>query len=395
MTADTWAGDGTIYLDHASTSAHKPEAVRLAMFDYLETVGASPGRGGHRLARRAEEITGAARAALAQLFGIAHSADLAFTGNATHALNIAIKGSLRPGDHVVTTSLEHNSVLRPLESLRLAGRIGYDVVDTDPVRGYDLDRFEAAFRQETRLLVVNHASNVTGLVAPVRELAELAHRHGALLLLDVSQTAGLLPVDVAELDVDLLAFTGHKGLHGPSGTGGLYVRDAAQVAPLYEGGTGTSSQVPRHPAAMPARFEAGTPNTLGIAGLGAAVRLLLRDGLDQERERQLALTADCAARLADISGVHVHHPVAGLPRVPLLSVLVDGLYPGELGAVLDDRHAILTRAGLHCAPLAHRSLGTAEHGTVRLSLGPTTTDRHIDTVVAALARLAADHGRTR
>ncbi|MFF2619039.1 aminotransferase class V-fold PLP-dependent enzyme [Kitasatospora sp. NPDC058046] len=395
MTAGTGARPGRIYLDHASTSTDRPDAVWSAMRDYLATGGASPGRGGHRLGRQAEEIVSGARSAVAELFGIRHPADVAFTTNATHALNIAIKGLLRPGDRVVTTSLEHNSVLRPLESLRSAGRIEYEVVDVHPTLGFDLDLIESALRTRTRLLAVNHASNVTGLVAPVAELTELAHRYGALLLLDVSQTAGLLPVDVTGTGLDLLAFTGHKGLHGPPGTGGLYVRDSAQVTPLYEGGTGTSSQVLRHPAAMPARFEAGTPNTVGLAGLGAAVRLLLRDGLDQERERQLALAADCATRLGALDGVRVHHPDGGLPRVPVLSLLVDGLFPGEVAALLDERHGIMTRSGLHCAPLAHRVLGTAERGTVRLSLGGTTTTEDIDAVVGAVAQLAAEAKETR
>ncbi|MEU2251479.1 aminotransferase class V-fold PLP-dependent enzyme [Streptomyces sp. NPDC019224] len=237
--------------------------------------------------------------------------------------------------------------------------------------------------------MINHASNVTGIVAPVAELAEMAHRYGALLLLDASQSAGLLPIDVATLNLDMLAFTGHKSLRGPTGTGGLYVRDATQVTPLYEGGTGTSSQVLRHPAGMPARLEAGTPDTLGLAGLGAAVRLLLQDGLGPELERQLALATDCAARLAELDGVTVHVPRPRLPRVPVLSLLVDGLFPGEVGALLDERHGIMSRAGLHCAPLTHRALGTGERGTVRLSLGSTTTPEDIDTAVHAVAELAA------
>lgn len=380
------------YLDNASTSFPKPDVVWQAAREYLTTVGASPGRGGYRAARRADEIIEAARASIATLFGVSNSSRIVFTSNATHALNIAIQGSVCRGDHVVTTSAEHNSVLRPLEALSRAGEITYTVVEIGADGSYDLDRFAAAMRPRTRLVVVNHASNVTGAVAPAAELAELAHQGGARLLLDTSQTAGFLDIDVSALGVDLLAFTGHKCLGGPPGTGGLYVREPALLHPLMQGGTGVTSHALVHPVAMPAKFEAGTQNYVGIAGLGAAVDLLLADGLASLRARELDLLGYCRTRLEVLDEVTVHDLAPTTIRTPVISLNVDGLYPSELCAVLDERFGVMTRAGLHCAPLIHRSLGTLPHGTVRVSIGSATTSADIDTLTDALTTIitAAD-----
>lgn len=378
-----------IYLDHASTSFPKPDAVWHATRDYLTDIGVSPGRGGYRAARAADLLVEQTRAILARLLGAADPSRIAFTANATHALNVALTGSVSPGDHVVTTNTEHNSVLRPLEALARAGVISYTVVDVTREGFFDLDRFRAALRPATRLVVVSHASNVTGAVAPVRELSAIARAAGAMFLLDASQTLGLLDIDVDALGVDMVAFTGHKGLRGPSGTGGLYVREPARVKPLLRGGTGSSSHVLTHPAAMPAKFEAGTPNYLGIAGLKAAVELLLAEGTATVRERELSLFAWSLTQLRRIDGLTLHEVHPAVPRVPVASINVAHLYPSELSAVLDDEFGIMTRAGIHCAPLIHRSLGTAPHGTVRVSLGSGTTSTDIDALVQALTRITA------
>ena len=378
-----------VYLDHASTSNPKPDAVWHAVRDYLTDLGVSPGRGGYRAARAADVVVEETRAALAMLLGAADPSRIAFVANATHALNIAITGSVSTGDHVVTTNTEHNSVLRPLEALARAGVISYTVVDVAEDGVLDLDRFASAMRPMTRLVVANHASNVTGAVAPARELGTIARAAGAMFLLDASQTLGLLDVDVDALGVDIVAFTGHKSLRGPSGTGGLYVREPARVAPLLRGGTGSTSHSLTHPAAMPAKFEAGTPNYLGIAGLKAAVELILAEGVAVVREREMTLFARCLRRLRTIEGLVVHEVHPALPRVPVVSINAEHLYPSELSAVLDAEFEIMTRAGIHCAPLIHRSLGTAPHGTVRVSLGATTTSDDIDALIDALTAITA------
>lgn len=376
--------DGGVYLDNASTSFPKPDVLWQSARDYLTGIGASPGRASYRQARQADDIVERARAALARLIGAGTPRSVAFTANATHALNIAIKGTLSPGDHVVTTDIEHNSVLRPLDELSRAGQIGYTAVRTAADGRFDLDRFRAAMRPQTRLVVVNHASNVTGVVAPIAELATLAREHGALFLLDASQTAGFLDIDVDAVGIDLLALTGHKCLRGPSGTGALYVRDASRVRPLHVGGSGINSQSLRHPAAMPAKFEAGTANYLGIAGLGAVVGQLTPQRLRAGRDRALELTRYCLTRLRGIDGITTYDPHPALPRVPVISLVFAGLYPSELCAVLDRDFAIMTRAGLHCAPLIHQTLGTVPHGTLRISLGTGSTRADVDALAEAL-----------
>lgn len=362
------------------------EAVR----DYLDEVAASPGRGGYQLAREADRAVERARRSVARLFGAPDPSAVAFTANGTHALNLAIHGTLRPGDHVITTMTEHNSVLRPLASLADAGVITYTAVPVGATGRCDLARFRAAMRPSTRLVVVNHASNVTGAVAPVADLVDIAHGCGALLLLDGAQSAGILDIDLQAAGIDLFAFTGHKSLRGPSGTGGLVVRDPTVIRPVLQGGTGSQSHVLAHPATMPTKLEAGTLNYLGIVGLGAAVDDLARQGVAAVRRRALELTGYCLARLREITQVIVYDVDPDLARVPLISLNVDGLYPSEVCALLDERFGIATRAGLHCAPLMHQVLGTAPHGTLRVSLGATTAEADIDALVDALARIVKD-----
>jgi cysteine desulfurase family protein len=377
------------YLDHASTSYPKPDAVWEAARDYLADVGASPGRGGYRAARRADALMEEARGLVAALIGATDSSRVVFTANATEALNVAITGSLSRGDHVVTTSAEHNSVLRPLEALARAREITYTVVEVGAGGLLDPAAVRAAMTPATRLVAVNHASNVTGAVAPAAAVGALAREAGALFLLDASQTLGVLDVDVDALGVDLLAFTGHKGLRGPSGTGGLYVRRPAALRPLLHGGTGLNSSAPVQPAVMPAKFEAGTPNYLGVAGLRAAVRELLAEGVENVREREARLTELALRGLRAVDGLTVYDVDPRVARVPVVSVNLAGWYPAELCAVLDEQYGVLTRAGLHCAPLMHRTLGTSPHGTLRVSLGAGTTERDVEALCDALAEIRA------
>jgi len=376
-----------IYLDNAATSFPKPPEVAEAITDLLTHRAGNPGRSGHSLALAAEAVVAETRRLLAALLGIQDPARLAFTLNATDALNLAMWGLLRAGDRVVTTSMEHNAVARPL--FALAER-GVDVVRLPSASDgtLDLDDLERELRAApTRLVVMTHASNVCGTILPIRAAAELAHRHGALILVDAAQTAGVLPIDVQEQSIDLLAIAGHKGLLGPTGTGGLYVAPGVRLTPMRQGGTGARSEQLSQPEEMPDALESGTVNTVGIAGLGAALRVLQATGIEAVRARESALTARLLAGLREIGGVTVYGPVEPSQRVAVVSVTLRGWEPVDVQAALDSAFGIAVRAGLHCAPLAHRTLGTFPLGTVRLAPGYSTTDDQIDQTLAALREL--------
>lgn len=377
-----------IYLDNAATSFPKPPQVGDAILDLLAHRAGNPGRSGHALAMAAQAIADDTRRLLASLFGVTDPSRIAFALNTTDALNTALWGVLRAGDRVVTTSLEHNAVVRPLSALGERGvtvaRVPCGVDGTLALE--DLARaLEAA---PTRLVAMIHASNVCGTILPVREAARLAHRHGALFLLDAAQSAGVLPIDVREMEIDLLAFPGHKGLLGPTGTGGLYVSPDVRLTPLRQGGTGTRSEEERQPEALPEALEAGTLNTVGIAGLGAALRFLQGRGLAAVQAHEAALAARLLAGLRDIPGVRAYGTADPQRRVGVVSLTMRGWEPVDLGAALDSAFGVAVRAGLHCAPVAHRTLGTFPRGTVRLSPGIFTTEEEIDRALAALRELA-------
>jgi cysteine desulfurase family protein len=387
-------GDGRaamIYLDNGSTSSPKPDCVWESARDFLSGVGASPGRSGHRLARMADEMVEQTRESLAGLFGTRQPKHIAFTSNATAGLNACLKGFLQHGDRVVTTAVEHNSVLRPLESLKRRGIIEYVTAVPDAEGRFDLDWFQDAIAAGTRLVVLNHASNVTGAVTPVAEITKITHEHGAAVLLDVSQTAGCVDIDLDGWGIDMMAFTGHKGLLGPSGIGGMYIRDPSAVDTTTEGGTGISSQSLRQSAVMPAKFESGTLNYMGIAGLNAALKFA---AVAPDKSGHLsALIDQSVCGLGAVRGVTVYRPAVGLHLVPVVSFNLAGLYAAELAAILDDRFGIMTRAGLHCAPLCHATLGTAPHGTVRASFGVFTTAEDVAALVSAVTVIGSDISR--
>lgn len=383
-----------VYLDYAATSAVRPEAVVQAVAAYLRDVGATPGRGGHRLAVEAGRVVLRCRRALADLFGIeGDPGRIAFQPSTTYALNTAVRGVLRPGDRVVRTAYDHNSVRRPAAALAPGG-VRETVLAGSPDGGIDLDEAERALAgggEPARLLVLPHASNVLGTVLPVRELSEIARAHGALVLLDAAQSAGHLPVRVDELGVDLLAFTGHKGLLGPQGTAGLWVREGIDVAPLVTGGTGGDSAPAEMPSALPDRLEAGTLNGPGIAGLLAGVRWLLDAGVEAVHAREAELKARLHAGLSALPGVRVRTPPAP-EGVGIVTLTADAVEAHDLAARLDREHGVLTRAGLHCTPEAHALLGTRESGAVRLSIGWATTAEEIDRAVAAVAAVCGGDG---
>jgi len=329
-----------------------------------------------------------ARERLAELFGVRDSSRFVFTGNATEALNQAIKGILRRGDHVVTTSVEHNSVMRPLRRMEKAG-VGVTVVPASPDGAVEAKAVAAAFRKKTRLVAVVHASNVTGAIQPVGEILRIARKAGAYMLVDASQTAGSIPLSLSGLSADLVAAPGHKGLLGPQGTGFLYIREGVPLVPLIEGGTGSRSESDRQPDFLPDAFESGTLNSVGIAGLSFSLAWLLRRGIDRIRRKETDLLEELMEGMGKTRGVISYGPREPSRRASVVSFLVEGMDPGEVGRRLEKGFGVLVRAGLHCSPNSHRTLGTFPEGTVRVSPGPFTTREDISRFLKALRKIAA------
>lgn len=382
-----------IYLDYAATSWPKPPEVLQAMSDFLEYAGGNPGRSGHRLSIAAGRIVYGAREAVAELFHASDPLHVVFTHNVTYALNLALRGILKPGDHVVTSSMEHNSVMRPLRALEKEG-VRLTVARCTPDGCLDLNAMRTAVTQGTRLVVVTHASNVVGTILPLKEIADIAHQAGALLLVDAAQTAGVIPIDQSALGIDLLAFTGHKGLHGPTGTGGLVIGDHVSISellPLARGGTGSRSEFEEQPELLPDKFESGTPNGVGIAGLGAGVRWLLAHGVDTIRAHESELTNMLIAGLLNISGVAVYGTCDSTQMTSVISCKVTGQHVSQVGLRLDDEFEVLCRVGLHCAPAAHKTIGTFPEGTIRLAPGPLTSKKDIQAAIAAVEQVAHTH----
>jgi cysteine desulfurase family protein len=379
---------GRIYLDNAATSFPKPREVLDAVVHYATEVPASAGRGAYREAVIAGEMLADLRARLCRLFHGTHPERVVFGLNGTDALNLAIKGTVRPGDHVVTTRMDHNSVLRPLARLEQDGLIEVTRVRAGEDGVVDPADVAAAFRRTTRLVVMTHASNVGGGIQPAAEVGRLARERGALFLLDAAQTLGSIPVDVEAMHVDLLAFPGHKALMGPQGTGVLWIRDGVDVRPLREGGTGSRSDLAVQPDFLPDRFEPGAHNGPGLAGLRAAVAYVERRGVAAIAERKRRISRKFLERFAAIPGCRVQGPREPERRVPIFSVTFAGADGGRLAAALDQEFEIKVRWGLHCAPLAHQVFGTfASGGTIRFSPGLFTTDADIVHTFAALDRI--------
>ncbi|HEY5548483.1 MAG TPA: aminotransferase class V-fold PLP-dependent enzyme [Coriobacteriia bacterium] len=380
-------GRRCIYLDHGATSWPKPPEVIEAVVAAMTEQGANPGRGAYGMALAASRVVFEARGALARLLGVPDSRDLAFVSGCTEACNLMLKGLLAPGDRVVVSSMEHNAITRPLHLLAAAGLV-IDVVEADPagvVHAGDIERAVRAAR--TRAVICQHASNVTGAIQPIADVADIAHEHGALLLVDGAQGAGHLEVDLTALDVDAYAISGHKGLLGPQGVGLLYLRPGLDVTELMQGGTGGgSSEDESQPQGRPERYEAGTPNTPGIAGLGAAARLLFEHG-DAWRAEEQMLFRELKEGLSALSGVRVLGPRPDEPSVPSLSLVSDRLDPDKIAFMLDRRYGIAVRSGLHCAPWAHRTIGTIGTGAVRFGLGHGNTRDDVLAAVSAVAEI--------
>jgi cysteine desulfurase family protein len=378
-----------IYLDNAATSWPKPPGVARAVSDALTHAAGNPGRTSHQRAMDAALLVQECRENLAQLFGVTNPLRICFTANTTDALNLAIKGAVSPGDHVICSSMEHNSVWRPLTALQKRG-VEFSIAQADPLGVVDPASVERLIRPNTRLIAMIHASNVSGSIQPVAAIGRIARDRGIPMLLDAAQTAGSIPIDVQAMYIDLLAFPGHKDLLGPQGTGGLYVSERVDLQPLKEGGTGSESNNPQQPACYPDRMESGTLNLPGIAGLNQSVRYVLRRGVAAIARHEARLTQRLLKGLVNIKGVTVYGPGVGVERAPVVSFNIHGMDPVYVATELERRADMACRPGWHCAGLAHRTLGTAETGTVRLSPGPFTRTAEIEKVLAAVAEVARE-----
>ncbi len=376
-----------IYLDNAATSFPKPEAVYQALDGFARNDLANPGRAGHKMALAAERALDDCRHLLNQLFHGEGPERFVFTLNCTDALNMAFKGVLADGDHVITTDLEHNSVSRPLRKMELDGRISLTRIKAEAGGTIDPDDFRKALTSRTRLIALTHASNVLGTIQPVAEVGRIAREHGLIFLVDAAQTAGVVPIDLQAMNIDLLAFPGHKSLMGPTGTGALYVSPRVQVRAWREGGTGGDSSNETQPKEFPYFLEGGTPNVLGVAGLGAGVKFVQEKGLDELHAHEMRLIDRLWRRLDEMPGYRVFGHRDLTRRVSTISFRSESLPAAEIGGILDQAFEVAVRPGLHCAPYIHRSLGTFPDGAVRVSPGPFNTEADIDHLARALGEI--------
>ncbi len=377
-----------IYLDNAATSWPKPESVYRTTDEFLRTSAGNPGRGGHTMAVAASKMVDETRLLIGRLINAPDKDRVIFTLNCTDSLNTGLKGLLKPGDHVITSSIEHNSVLRPLRKLEHNGvKVTRIVPHLDNVFVSPRD-IENNITSETRLVVMTHASNVNGIIQPIEEYGVITRRHNLILMVDAAQTAGKYPLDVQESNIDLLAFSGHKGVLGPPGTGILYIGERVNLDTLREGGTGSHSEQEEQPADFPSTFESGTLNTVGIAGLGAGLRFIFQEGMKLILEHEQYLTIHLLEGLSNIPGITVYGAGDGEYQAPVFSFTINGYDPGEVGVILDQAFDIKVRTGLHCAPAAHKTLGTFPKGTIRLSPGYFNTIEEIDLTLEAIEKIS-------
>ena len=378
-----------IYLDNAATSWPKPPEVLKAMTEVMERAGGNPGRSGHRLSIAAARVIYDTREAVARFFGSSDPLRVIFASNATHAINLALKGILKPGDHVVTSSMEHNAVMRPLRSLEKQG-IRLSIIPCSTNGSIDVSDINRALTPGTKLIVMTHASNVAGTLLPVNEIATIAHQAGTLLLVDAAQAAGVIPIDMRASGIDLLAFTGHKELQGPPGIGGLVINNdvnVSQIEPLICGGTGSRSESEEQPENLPDKFESGTANLVGIAGLGAGLKWIMDRGISEIRDNMKKLRRTLIDGLSALPGVIIYGTTDTDLSVAIVSFKIDGKHVSEIGLILDEEYGILSRVGLHCAPAAHKTIGSFPEGTVRLSPGVFTTVSEIQQTVQAIRKI--------
>ncbi|MCG8539362.1 MAG: aminotransferase class V-fold PLP-dependent enzyme [Clostridia bacterium] len=378
-----------IYLDNAATSFPKPEEVYRAVDKCLREYSANPGRSGHRMALRAGREIYETRELICKLFNIENPMQIIFTYNATDSLNLAIKGLLKRGDHVITSSMEHNSLIRPIKALEEIG-VENTIVQCKEEGLIRVNELRSSIKDNTKLIALSHASNVAGTLMPIKAIGKIARAKNILLLLDAAQTAGVYRIDVKKMNIDLLAVPGHKGLMGPQGTGILYLRKGIELRHIKEGGTGSKSESLLQPEIIPDRYESGTPNTPGIVGLGAGIKFILDTGIDKIREHEEELTAYMLKKLKEIDKVKVYGIKNAKQQASVISINIGDLDSSEVSYILDKAFDIAVRSGLHCAPLAHKTLGTFEQGTVRFSMGYFNKKEDIDNAINAIKRICEE-----
>ncbi|WP_282192482.1 aminotransferase class V-fold PLP-dependent enzyme, partial [Romboutsia ilealis] len=379
-----------IYLDNAATTFPKPEAVYDAVMDCMKNYCANPGRSGHKLAMKSAREIYDARENIAKLFNIDNPMNIVFTNNATDSLNLAIKGIVNSGDHIITTSMEHNSVIRPIKALEKLG-IENTIVQCDKDGFLDVKDLKKAIKPNTKLIVTTHASNVCGTLIDIKTVSEIAKLHNILYLVDASQTAGVYNIDLKEVYADMLAAPGHKGLLGPQGTGILYIREGLNINILKEGGTGSKSEDLFQPDLFPDKYESGTHNTPGIAGLNEGVKFILKEGINKIKEHEEELCRYMLERLNEVPNIKIYGTKDANKRASVIAVNIGNMDSGEITFLLDNEYDIATRSGIHCAPLAHKTLGTFEQGAVRFSMGYFNTKEEIDKAIEALKEISKNN----
>lgn len=375
-----------IYMDNAATTLQKPECVAKAVVNAMNSFG-NAGRGLNDASMGASRVVYDTREKLCRLFHGENPKQFAFTSNATESLNTAIQGLIGPGDHVITTMMEHNSVLRPLYEREAVG-VELTILKCDTYGNISYEEIEAAIRENTKAIVCTHGSNLTGNLTDIGRIGAIAKKHGILLIADASQTAGLIPIDVQEMRIDVLCFTGHKGLYGPQGTGGIYVRPGVEIKPLKRGGSGIETYNKNHPAQMPTALEAGTLNSHGIAGLNAALTYIEETGVEHICQLALERMWQFYEGVCDIPGVTVYGDFSVKARVPIVSLNIEDFDSAEVSDELLTEYGIATRAGGHCAPLMHEALGNVEQGAVRFSFSHFNTQEEVEKAISAIRELA-------
>lgn len=377
------------YFDNAATTFPKPEIVYKSTMEAMSEYGANPGRSGHKLALKINREIYNTRESLANLFHIKDPMNLIFTFNGTESLNIGIKGFLKAGDHVVTTSMEHNSVLRPIKYLQGHG-VESTIVEADILGRINPEDIKKAIKSNTKLIITTHISNLTGTIMPIKEIGKIAKDSGIIYMVDAAQSAGVYPIDVNTMNIDILAFPGHKGLLGPQGTGGLYIREDLNVDEVFQGGTGSISESLEQPSISPDRYESGTPNGPGIIGLGAGIKYIESQGMENIRRHEEKLTQYFIEELKKIKGVKLYGPCDIKQQGPVVSLNIRDYDSSEIAYILDEQYDIMVRPGLHCAPLAHKTIGTFDQGAVRFSFSPFNTLDEIEYGIRSIREIVKE-----
>lgn len=378
-----------IYFDNGATSFPKPNSVYDETMRAMKEYGANPGRSGHKLALKLSRGIFETRTLLSKLFNTKNPMNIIFTFNATESLNLGIKGILKPGDHVITTSMEHNSVLRPIKHLEGFG-VESTIVYGDSKGIVDVSQIEDAIKPNTKLIVTTHVSNLTGTIMPIKEIGQVAKKNQIYYLVDGAQSAGIYNIDVEEMNIDLLAFPGHKGLLGPQGTGGLYIKDNLSIESIFQGGTGSASSSLIQPDICPDKYESGTSNGPGIIGLGAGIKYIMEKGIENIRSHEEELTKHFIEEAIQIEGVKLYGPLDIKKQGAVVSLNIRDIDSSEISYILDEEYDIAVRPGLHCAPLAHETIGTLDQGVIRFSFGIFNTHEEIEYAIKALREIVKE-----